>query len=78
MHKLVTSTRRPAAMQTKTIKDIDQAALLFRVLLEDRPGDISMAVAAAKQMPEKFLEQIQAGAKKLPDEIFNEFKKYME
>jgi len=78
VHKLVTSTRRPAAMQTKTIKDIDQAALLFRVLLEDRPGDIPIAFEAAKQMPDKFREQTFLGLKKMPDEILNELKKYAE
>lgn len=78
VHKLVTSTRRPAAMQTKTIKDIDQAVLLFRVLLEDRPGDIPLAFEAAKQMPDKFQDQVFIGLNKLPDDILIELKRYTE
>lgn len=77
VHKLVTSTRRPAAMHTKTIKDVDQASLLFRVLLEDRPGDIPLAFEAARQMPEKFLAQVCIGLKKLPQELSNELQQYV-
>ena len=76
LHKLVTSTRRPVAMQTKTIKDIDQASLLFSVLLEDRPGDIPLAFEAAKRMPEKFIEQIKTGMRKLPENIIEKLHPY--
>lgn len=69
LHKLVASARRPPALQTKTIKDIDQATLLLNVLLEDRPGDIQSAIDAAREMPEKFLEQMKSGLKKLPDDL---------
>lgn len=69
LHKLVASTRRPAAMQTKTMKDIDQAKLLITVLLEDRPGDLQSAMIAAKKMPEKFLKQMKSGINKLPDKL---------
>jgi len=75
LHKLVASRRRPAALQTKTIKDIDQAKLLLTVLLEDRPGDIQEAIKAAKKMPEKFLEQLVLGIKKLPDNLANTLRK---
>ncbi len=77
LHKLVASTRRPAALQTKTIKDIDQAELLFYVLLKDRPGDIQLAFEAAKQMPEKFTEQLESGIKKLPGDLVNELTRYL-
>ena len=72
LHKLVASIRRPAALQTKTIKDIDQAKLLLTALLEDRPGDIDIAIKAAKKMPEKFMEQLTSGIKKLPDNLADE------
>lgn len=72
LHKLVASTRRPAALQTKTIKDLDQAKLLLTVLLEDRPGDVQSAINAAKKMPDKFLEQLVTGIKKLPKNISEE------
>ncbi|MDH5328221.1 MAG: GSU2403 family nucleotidyltransferase fold protein [Gammaproteobacteria bacterium] len=69
LHKLVTSNRRPVALQTKTMKDIDQAHLLLSVLLEDRPGDIPLAIEAAKNMPDKFLDQMKSGLKKLPNDL---------
>lgn len=72
LHKLVSSVSRPAAMQTKTIKDIDQARMLIEVLLEDRPGDIQQAIEASQKMPERFLEQLKTGIKKLPEEIAKE------
>lgn len=74
LHKLVASARRPAALQTKTIKDIDQVKLLLQVLMEDRPGDIQSAIKAARKMPEKFLEQMKTGLKKLPDDLLGEIK----
>jgi len=78
LHKLVASTHRPAALQTKTIKDIDQAKLLLTVLLEDRPGDIDAAIKTAKKMPEKFMEQLTSGIKKLPDNLADELTRSLE
>ncbi len=72
LHKLVASVRRSSAMQTKAIKDIDQANLLLDVLLQDRPGDIQTAINAAKKMPDKFLEHMKSGLKKLPDNLSDE------
>lgn len=77
LHKLVASVRRPAAMQTKSIKDIEQAKLLLEVLVKERPGDIHLAFIAAQQMPEKFMEQLQEGMKKLPDELFKKMELYL-
>ncbi len=76
LHKLVASARRPAALQTKTIKDITQTELLLSVLLEDRPGDIQLAFEAAQKMPGKFTEQLESGMKKLPTNIVSKLKKY--
>lgn len=77
LHKLVTSTRRIAALQTKALKDIDQAEQLLSVLIEDRPGDIQLAFEAAKKMPNKFNEQLQNGIKKLPENLVSSLKKYL-
>jgi len=77
LHKLVASSRRPAAMHTKSIKDIDQAKLLLAVLLEDRPGDIHSAMDAARAMPEKYLEQLIVGLKKLPDELVDKLNPFL-
>lgn len=77
LHKLVASVRRPAAMQTKTLKDIEQAKLLLEVLIEDRPGDIQIAFAAAQEMPDKFIEQLKQGIKKLSTKLSKKLKTYI-
>lgn len=65
LHKLVVAHRRPVAMQTKVLKDIQQAGVLLEVLLEDRPGDILLAAEAAKFMPQKFQSELLLGVNKL-------------
>lgn len=42
-HKLIVASRRPVSEQVKANKDRLQAAALFEVLLEDRPGDVRLA-----------------------------------
>jgi hypothetical protein len=65
LHKLVISQRRPAAMQTKARKDILQATQLLSVLIEDRPGDLLLALEAIPSQPDKFLKQLRQGIKQL-------------
>lgn len=43
LHKLIVAGERPAAMQAKREKDLLQAAQLIEVLVDDRPGDLSLA-----------------------------------
>jgi len=76
LHNLAASVKRPAALQTKTLKYIDQAELLLSVLLHDRPGDIQFAFDAARQMPKKFTEQLETGIKKLSKNTVSELKRY--
>jgi hypothetical protein len=78
LHKLMTAIRRPAALQTKNLKDSAQSERLLRVLLDDRPGDVQLACLAAKQMPEKFITQLRSGIKKLPAALGNRISEYME
>ena len=66
LHKLVTSERRPAAMQTKALKD--QSRQLIDVLAEDRPGDLGLAWEAAEAQPAKFRAQLTRAIDRLPDE----------
>ena len=66
LHKLVVSQRRPVAQQIKAKKDIQQASEILDVLLEDRPGDIWIALEAAHAMPEKFQSQLAKGIERLP------------
>jgi hypothetical protein len=66
LHKLVASQRRPVAQQIKARKDIQQATELLNILLEDRPGDIWIAVEAALAMQKKFQSQLTKGIEQLP------------
>ena len=43
LHKLVVARSRPLTQQTKSGKDLDQAAQLIAILAEDRPGDLATA-----------------------------------
>ncbi|MGM0558870.1 MAG: GSU2403 family nucleotidyltransferase fold protein [Myxococcota bacterium] len=72
LHKLVVSQRRPAAMQTKSKKDLAQAEQVLRVLLEERPGDIHFAADAAHEMAPKFLMQLRRGLTHIDYEISSE------
>ncbi len=69
LHKLVVSQRRPVAQQTKVNKDIQQAEELLTVLLEDRPGDIWIALEATQGMPDKFQQQLAEGMKFLSADL---------
>jgi len=66
LHKLVVSERTPAAQQTQADKDVQQSSELLALLLEDRPGDVWLALDAAQAMPEKFRLQLKAGIETLP------------
>jgi hypothetical protein len=66
LHKLVVSQRRPVAQQMKAKKDIQQASEILEVLLEDRPGDVWIALEAACAMPGKFQSQLAKGIERLP------------
>ncbi len=46
LHKLLVSQTRSATQQTKSGKDLHQAALLLEVLAEDRPDDLEEAALA--------------------------------
>jgi hypothetical protein len=66
LHKLVTLQRRPAAFQTKALKDFAQARQLLEVLVEDRPGDLAIAWEAACRQPAKFRTQLEKSLGRLP------------
>ena len=69
LHKLVVSQRRPVAQQTKVNKDIQQAEALLAVLLEDRPGDVWIALEAAQGMPGKYQQQLAEGMRFLSADV---------
>lgn len=71
-HKLIISRERAAAMQAKVQKDLAQAAALFGVLAEDRPGDILLAyeavVARGPSWTGKLKKALPVFAAKYPEE----------
>jgi len=69
MHKCVVSQMRPAADAIRARKDIQQADELFRVLVDNRPGDLVLARDAAEKAGSEFLARYRAGMKLLPDDI---------
>ncbi|MDM8558668.1 GSU2403 family nucleotidyltransferase fold protein [Candidatus Parabeggiatoa sp. HSG14] len=75
LHKLVISQRRPSAMHTKARKDILQAEQILSILIEDRPGDILLALEAVQSQPEKFRKQLRKGIEKLNSDLQAQFKR---
>lgn len=70
LHKLVVAQRRPAAQAAKARKDTLQAGQVIACLLDQRPGDIWLALDAAKRYESsKFLTQLTAGIERLDDEL---------
>jgi hypothetical protein len=69
LHKLVVSQRRPPAFQTKAKKDVAQAEQVLSALIEDRPGDLLLALDAARDMPPKFIKQMRAGLSQIDEQV---------
>lgn len=63
LHKLWTSLQRAPAFQTKSRKDLAQAANLLEVLLRDRPSDVSAAWRDARR--HRMIGDIRKAATKL-------------
>jgi hypothetical protein len=78
LHKLVTAVRRPAAWQTRALKDLSQARQLLEVLVEDRPGDILLAAEAARGQQKKFQQQLRQGIRRLPEALAGRLRKSVE
>lgn len=70
LHKLLVSQTRSAMQQTKSGKDLHQAALLLEVLAEDRPDDLESAAAAFSQsgpaVAKKILRALALATKRWP------------
>lgn len=67
LHKLLVSTNRPVTLQTKSAKDRQQAAEVLEVLLQDRPGDIELAMENLLSRGLGWRKRIKEGAARLPD-----------
>lgn len=69
VHKLLISAERPATERAKARKDIEQAAQLLRVLVEERPGDIAPAWRAARARGKNWAKRLKRAGDRLPDEV---------
>ena len=69
LHKLVVSQRRTVSQRAKSKKDIKQAAQIIAVLLDQRPGDLWLALDAAVAFHDKFTRELEQGIKLLEEEL---------
>ena len=61
--------RRPAAFAAKSLKDLRQAAQIFEVLIDSRPGDITLAFKAARSQGETFVSDFMTGLRLIDKEV---------
>ncbi len=66
IHKLIVASRRRGEERLKAQKDLAQAAMLIKVLAEDRPDDLSDAYTNARAEGAKWSELIDKSLKQLP------------
>lgn len=69
VHKLLISRERPSTEHAKTRKDLQQAAMLLHVLLEDRPGDVRHAWYDAGARGRNWSKRLDQACAALPDEV---------
>jgi hypothetical protein len=55
------------AMQTKAAKDRQQAGEMIEMLMEDRPGDIELAVESINRRGPGWRKKLRDGLNRLPD-----------
>jgi hypothetical protein len=69
LHKLMVSMVRHVSSQAKAGKDRQQAAEMIEVLMQDRPGDLELAVESINKRPPAWRRQLRAGLDRLPAEL---------
>lgn len=69
LHKLLVAERRPAVERAKSRKDLQQAAELLEVLVEDRRGDIDLAARALRKRSPRLAVAARRQAALLPDQF---------
>lgn len=74
-HKIIISQERNSFAHAKTMKDISQAAKLFDILSEERPGDVLLAWDDLKIRGKKWVKHFKAGLKVLKTKYPAEFQK---
>lgn len=69
LHKLFVSMVRHVSSQTKAEKDRQQAGEMIEALMQDRPGDLELAVESINKRPPAWRKQLRAGLDRLPAEL---------
>lgn len=69
IHKCAISQKRPAAFAAKSLKDLSQAAQIFKVLIDSRPGDITLAFEAAGSQGDTFVSDFMTGLRLIDKEV---------
>ena len=69
IHKCVVSQKRPAAFAAKALKDQSQATQIFKVLLDSRPADITLALEAASAQGDAFVSDFMAGLRLIDKDV---------
>jgi len=75
IHKLIVSGERETVMHTRREKDLNQAAQVFSILLEDRPGDIRIAWKEIRSRGKGWEKRVQKGVsalRRLMDPVIGE------
>lgn len=69
IHKLLIREDRPVIENAKARKDLQQAAQLLRLLLADRPGDITEPWHVARERGRNWARRLERGRKALPEDV---------
>lgn len=69
LHKLIVSVDRSVAFQSKAGKDRLQAGEMIEVLLQDRPGDLELAVESINRRSGDWRKKLRSGLERLPDTL---------
>jgi hypothetical protein len=65
IHKLLVAGDRPVSSSVKSLKDLFQASQLIKVLVQDRPGDLPMAVEVLLSRGKRWVKRFANGMKLL-------------
>jgi len=65
IHKLIVSGERETVMHTRREKDLNQAAQIFSILIDDRPGDIRIAWEDIRSRGNGWVKRVQKGVSAL-------------
>lgn len=75
LHKLIVSVDRSIVMQSKASKDRQQAAEMIEILMQDRPGDIELAMRSINRRSKGWRTKCRNGLSRLPDTLSDAKKK---